>query len=53
MEHVELSELKTWARKRLPQDDAVRLGIESQPDQVSLEEFIVLLKAWDLIAGTR
>jgi hypothetical protein len=53
MKHVTLSRLKVWARTRLPLDSPVRLVIESQPDQVTPEEFLVLLKAWDLIAATR
>jgi len=52
MEHVTLLKLKVWARTRLPTDSPVRLAIESQPDQVSPEDFIVLLKAWDLMAAT-
>lgn len=53
MEHVTLSKLKVWARTRLPPASPVRLAIESQPDQVSPEEFLVLLKALDLIAATQ
>jgi hypothetical protein len=53
MEHVTLSKLKAWARKRLPQGDPVRLAIESQPDQVSPEEFLIVLKTWDLMAATQ
>ena len=52
MEHVTLSRLKVWARTRLPQGCPVRLAIESQPEQVSPEEFLVLLKAWDLMMAT-
>jgi hypothetical protein len=52
MEHVTLSKLKVWARTRLPPSSPVLLAIESQPDQVSHEEFLVLLKAWDLMAAT-
>ena len=52
MEHVTLSKLKVWARTHLPPGSPVRLAIESQPEQVSPEEFLVLLKAWDLIAAT-
>jgi hypothetical protein len=52
MEHVTLSKLKVWARTRLPPVNPVRLAIESQPDQVLPEEFLVLLKAWDLMAVT-
>jgi hypothetical protein len=51
MEHVTLLKLKVWARTR-PPDSPVRLAIESQPDQVSPDEFLVLLKAWDLMAAT-
>ncbi len=53
MDHVTLSELKAWARTRLPQNDPVRLAIESQPDRLSLDEFVILLKAWDLMMATR
>ena len=53
MNYVNLGELKAWARKRLPKSDLVRLAVESQPDKVTVEEFAVLFKAWDLMAGTR
>jgi hypothetical protein len=53
MNYVNLSELKAWAGKRLPRNDPLRLAIESQPDRVTAEEFAVLSKAWDLMAGTR
>jgi hypothetical protein len=52
MEHVTLSMLKVWARTRLTPGSPVRLAIECQPDQVSPEDFLVLLKAWDLMAAT-
>lgn len=53
MEYVKLDELKSWARRHLTPNDAVRLAIESQPDQVSVEEFLVLFEAWDLMMATR
>jgi hypothetical protein len=53
MNYVNLGEFKAWARKRLPRNDPVRLVIESQPDRVTVEEFIVLSKSWDLMAAAR
>ena len=53
MNYVYLGEFKAWARKRVPRNDPVRLAIESQPDRVTVEEFIVLSKSWDLMAATR
>ena len=53
MEYVKLDELKSWARRHLTPNDAVRLAIESQSDRVSAEEFVVLFKAWDLMMASR
>lgn len=53
MEHVKLDKLKSWARRWLTPNDAVRLALESQSDQVPAEEFLVLFKAWDLMMASR
>ena len=49
MEYVNVQELKSWVRRRLPRNNAVRAAVESQPDQLSTEEFLVLLKMLDLM----
>ena len=53
MDYVNLRELKAWARERLPSSDAVRVAIESQPGRVTVEELLVLFKAWDLMVALR
>ena len=53
MDYVNLSELKLWVRDQLPRGDALRVAIESQPDRVTVEELVVLFKAWDLMLATR
>jgi len=49
MNCVSLVELKLWARTRLPPVDPVRVAIEAQPETVSSDEFVVLVKQWDLM----
>ena len=53
MKYVKLDQLKLWARGRFPRNNAVRVAVESQPDQLSIEEFVVLLKMLDLMMATR
>jgi len=53
MKYVNLQELKSWVRRRFPRDNAVRVAVESQPDQLSTEEFLVLLKMLDLMLVPR
>ena len=53
MEYVNVQELKSWVRRRLPRNNAVRGAVESQPDQLSTEEFLVLLKMLDLMMAPR
>jgi hypothetical protein len=53
MEFVDLHELKGWVRSHVPKDNPVRLAVESQPDRVAIDEFLVLLKSWDLMLGIR
>jgi hypothetical protein len=53
MEYVNLQELKSWVRRRFPRNNAVRAAVESQPDQLSTEEFLVLLKMLDLMLAPR
>lgn len=53
MEYVNLQELKSWVHRRFPQNNAVRAAVESQPDQLSTEEFLVLLKMLDLMLVPR
>ena len=53
MRCVNLQHLKSWARRKLAENDAVRVAIESQPDEVGFEEFLVLFKSWDLMLATR
>jgi len=44
---VNLKNLKSWVRMRLPADDAVRKAILSQPDEMSLSAFVELAASWD------
>jgi len=53
MEYVNLQELKSWVRRRFPRNNVVRVAVESQPDQLSTEEFLVLLKMLDLMLVPR
>jgi hypothetical protein len=53
MNCVSLVELKSWARRRLPPSDPVRVAIEAQLEAVPVEEFVVLLKQWDLMMTIR
>ena len=49
---VSLRGLKDVVRG-LPGNDPLRLAVESQPDVLPAEEFIVLAKAWDRLAARR
>ena len=49
---VSLRGLKDVVRN-LPGNDPLRLAVESQPDVLPAEEFIVLAKAWDRLAARR
>ena len=49
---VSLRGLKDVVRS-LPGNDPLRLAVESQPDVLPAEEFIVLAKAWDRLAARR
>ena len=53
MNAVSTVELKKLVRSRLAKGDALREAVESQPDKLPAEEFIVLVKAWDRLAATR
>ena len=53
MNTVSLAGLKKLVRSRLPKGDPLREAVESQPDTLSEEEFIVMTKAWDRLAATR
>lgn len=53
MSTVSLAGLKKLVRSRLPKGDSLREAVESQPDMLPEEEFIVLAKAWDRLAATR
>jgi len=53
MKCLSLMELKSWVRRCLPPGDPVRVAVEAQPERVSMEEFVVLLKQWDLMMSTR
>lgn len=53
MRYVSLMQLKLWVQRCLPPNDPVRVAIEAQPETVSIEEFAVLLKQWDLMMATR
>ncbi len=49
---VSLRGLKDVVRS-LPGNDPLRVAVESQPDALPAEEFIVLAKAWDRLAARR
>lgn len=53
MKYLSLMELKSWVQRCLPPSDPVRVAIEAQPETVPIEEFVVLLKQWDLMMSTR
>jgi hypothetical protein len=53
MSTVNLAGLKKLVRSRLPKGDALREAVESQPDMVPEEEFVVLARSWDRLAATR
>lgn len=53
MSAVSLAGLKKLVRSRLPKGDPLREAVESQPDTLPEEEFIVMAKAWDRLAATR
>jgi hypothetical protein len=53
MSAVSLIGLKKLVRSRLAKGDSLREAVESQPDTLPVEEFIVLAKAWDRLAATR
>ncbi len=42
-----MRQLKSWASKALPAGDASRTAVEAQPDNVSSNEFIALVKLLD------
>jgi hypothetical protein len=50
---VSLAGLKKLVRSSLAKGDPLRQAVESQPDALPQEEFIVLAKAWDRLAATR
>lgn len=53
MSAVSLAGLKKLVRGSLPKGDPLRQAVESQPDKLPEEEFIVLAKSWDRLAATR
>ena len=50
---IDLKMLKQWVRSHLPSDEALRIAILCQPDEVSLSAFVELAVAWDRMMISR
>lgn len=49
MDLIDISDLRAWVERNLSKNDPVRVAVESQPNQVTRDELVVLLKSWDLM----
>jgi len=53
LNEIDLKMLKQWARRNLTSDNALRIAILCQPDEVSLSAFVEMAVAWDRMMTSR